>query len=225
MGQNNIERRRLLLGAAALPQHHNDTSHTSIQSKKNIHDRARGACTGPPPHTPPTCSSSERQCKETKRERRRPGMGPCGRTRRGPPSLLCQTDTSMKTSSGAASPSALHTLPLVTHLVLFWLARTLGLAQGRIEHGTVASQIHADNDNASSTSPSAAATAAARDAVPALCAWPTGTEAACHSVVRETEHRLHKQGVALRVEATAVDGITPSAWPLMVSQAVLHAAA
>jgi len=52
----------------------------------------------------------------------------------------------MTASSGAASPSARHTLPRVTHLVLFWRARTLGLVQGRIEHGTVASQNHPDND-------------------------------------------------------------------------------
>jgi len=53
----------------------------------------------------------------------------------------------MTASSGAASPSALPALPRVTHLVLFWRARTLGLVQCRIEHGTIASQSHADNGN------------------------------------------------------------------------------
>jgi len=73
--------------------------------------------------------------------------GPSWAARRGTRSLSLQKKVIMTTSSGSASPSVLHTLPRVTHLVLFWLARTLGLVLAHIEKGTVAIHREADKDN------------------------------------------------------------------------------
>jgi len=49
VGQKNIERRKLLLGAAALPLHHSVTTHTSINlTKKHARQSASSLC-GPSP--------------------------------------------------------------------------------------------------------------------------------------------------------------------------------
>jgi len=96
----------------------------------------------------PTCLFIIRKAKKrSKTIKKAVWRGPWWAARREPPSLLRQNDLFMTTSSDAASPSALHIFPCVTHLAHFWPSSTLGLLLGQVKDDMVGSNSHADNFN------------------------------------------------------------------------------